>query len=283
MNESIKELARDLKDYIELRFDWIALNASEVLSHLVSIVLQKIFAILLLGIALFFLMFALAQFLGNLMGNGDILLGKSAIVFTVFAIIGGINSFNVMDGIDGLASGLAMIIFGSIFFLASIESNVSILNLSLVYLIILLPFFIFNLTKKNKVFMGDAGTLFIGLGIVWILIISSQEDHNILSPVTALWIYALPLMDSVTTVILRLIKRKSPFLPDLNHIHHQLRKRYDISDLNILIILLFSSILLSIIGVLGQLYSVPEWIMFNSFLILYLVYLLFSINNHKYL
>ena len=46
MNESIKELARDLKDYIELRFDWIALNASEVLSHLVSIVLQKIFAIL---------------------------------------------------------------------------------------------------------------------------------------------------------------------------------------------------------------------------------------------
>ena len=69
MNESIKELARDLKDYIELRFDWIALNASEVLSHLVSIVLQKIFAIILLGIALFFLMFALAQFLGNLMGN----------------------------------------------------------------------------------------------------------------------------------------------------------------------------------------------------------------------
>ena len=69
MNESIKELARDLKDYIELRFDWIALNASEVLSNLVSIVLQKIFAIILLGIALFFLMFALAQYLGDLMGN----------------------------------------------------------------------------------------------------------------------------------------------------------------------------------------------------------------------
>ena len=65
MNESIKELARDLKDYIELRFDWIALNASEVLSHLVSLVLQKVFAILLLGIALFFLMFALAQYLGD--------------------------------------------------------------------------------------------------------------------------------------------------------------------------------------------------------------------------
>ena len=69
MNESIKELARDLKDYIELRFDWIAINASEVLSYLVSLVVQKVFAILLLGIALFFLMFALAQYLGDLMGN----------------------------------------------------------------------------------------------------------------------------------------------------------------------------------------------------------------------
>ena len=69
MNESIKELARDLKDYIELRSDWIAINASEVLSYLVSLVLQKVFAILLLGIALFFLMFALAQYLGDLMGN----------------------------------------------------------------------------------------------------------------------------------------------------------------------------------------------------------------------
>ena len=69
MNESIKEIARDLKDYIELRFDWIALNASEVASHLVSMVLQKVFAILMLGISLLFLMFALAQYVGDLMGN----------------------------------------------------------------------------------------------------------------------------------------------------------------------------------------------------------------------
>ena len=69
MNESIKEIARDLKDYIELRFDWIALNASEVASHLVSVVLQKVFAILMLGISLLFLMFALAQYIGDLMGN----------------------------------------------------------------------------------------------------------------------------------------------------------------------------------------------------------------------
>ena len=69
MNESIKEIASDLKDYIELRFDWIALNASEVASHLVSVVLQKVFAILMLGISLLFLMFALAQYIGDLMGN----------------------------------------------------------------------------------------------------------------------------------------------------------------------------------------------------------------------
>ena len=69
MNESIKELAHDLEEYIELRFDWIAINASDVLSHLISLVLQKFFAILLLAIALLFLMFALAQYLGDLMSN----------------------------------------------------------------------------------------------------------------------------------------------------------------------------------------------------------------------
>lgn len=86
MNESIKYLARDLKDYIELRFEWIAINTSEVLSHLVSLVLQKVFAILLLGIALFFLMFALAQYLGDLMGNpvyGYLCIGLPLLLFGI--------------------------------------------------------------------------------------------------------------------------------------------------------------------------------------------------------
>ncbi|MDA1125766.1 MAG: phage holin family protein [Bacteroidetes bacterium] len=87
MNESIKELARDLKEYIELRFDWIAINASEVLSHLVSIILQKVFAILLLGIALFFLLFALAEYLGALMGNpvfGYLSIGSVLLLLSLF-------------------------------------------------------------------------------------------------------------------------------------------------------------------------------------------------------
>lgn len=69
MNESIKEVIQDIKEYVELRLEWFSLNTSEVISHWVVIILQKFFAISILLLALFFLMFALALYIGEVLGS----------------------------------------------------------------------------------------------------------------------------------------------------------------------------------------------------------------------
>jgi UDP-GlcNAc:undecaprenyl-phosphate GlcNAc-1-phosphate transferase len=231
---------------------------------------QIIFAILILSITDVEL-----QSLGNIFNTGNLFPGDFALIVTVLAIIGGVNAFNVMDGIDGLASGLGMIVFSSVLAMAYMANADDIVPLVALYLFILLPFIFFNLSDKHKVFMGDAGTMFIGLGIVWILIISSQGEKPIFTPVTALWVFAVPLIDIVSVVCLRIKNRKSPFLPDCNHIHFQMKSRHNYSDNKILVIILLIAFFIATIGILGNVYSVPEWIMFDGFIGLFFVYLVY--------
>ena len=236
-------------------------------------VIVRMFFQVIMGVIIASILGVELKSLGNLLGTGNIDLGKVALIITVLAIVGGVNSFNVMDGIDGLAGGLAVIVFSAVLFLAYKENAHDIMNLSLVYLFVLLPFLFFNLSRKNKVFMGDAGTLFIGVGVVWILIVSSQGEQAIFSPVIALWIYAVPLIDIISVVYLRIKNGKSPFLPDHNHMHHQIKRRYNYDDQKTLVIILIIAALIAVIGILGQVYGASEWIMFLGFVSLFFIYL----------
>ncbi|QZP17306.1 hypothetical protein K6112_04585 [Methylophilales bacterium] len=231
-------------------------------------VLVAVFVVSILGIEL--------KSFGNLFTDDNVTLGSASLLVTTLAIVGGTNAFNVMDGIDGLASGLALIVFSSILLIAYIGKVPDIINLSLLYLFILIPFLFFNLSSQNKVFMGDSGTLFIGIGIVWTLIICSQGQEPLIRPVTALWLYSVPLVDSIATVFMRIKNRKSPFLPDRTHIHHQLKSHYRYSNRTILLLIITVSLLMAILGILGEIYFVPEWLMFLNFICLsfgYLIYL----------
>ncbi|TKG14650.1 hypothetical protein FCV84_11550 [Vibrio breoganii] len=81
-------------------------------------------------------------------------------------------------------------------------------------------FIIFNLDiikgRFNKVFMGDAGSMVIGLTVVWLLVLGSQGENADFNPVTALWIIAVPLMDMTAIMYRRVKKGQSPFKPDRN-------------------------------------------------------------------
>jgi len=123
--------------------------------------------------------------------------------------------------------------------------------------------------------MGDSGALFIGLGIAWILIKYSQGEMAFLKPVTALWIFAIPLIDIVSVILLRIKTGVSPFLPDYNHIHHQIIKHFHLSRSTVMKILLSVSALISIVGILADQKSVSEWIMFLGFIILFFSYFLY--------
>lgn len=151
-----------------------------------------------------------------------------SITITLFTIIVIINSFNLIDGVDGLAASLGLlttIVFGVYFFKAG-ELPYSIL--SFVTAGSLTGFLIFN-HSPARIFMGDTGSLLIGLvnAVLVIHFISSSGSAGSPAPLTAspaigFAILMVPLFDTLRVFSLRILSRRSPFSPDRNHVHHLL-------------------------------------------------------------
>jgi UDP-GlcNAc:undecaprenyl-phosphate/decaprenyl-phosphate GlcNAc-1-phosphate transferase len=156
----------------------------------------------------------------------------SSISLTLFVVVVLINSFNLIDGIDGLASGIGILVsltFGTWFYLTG-NHNYAILSAAL--LGALVAFFGFNVFgKENKIFMGDTGSLILGL-IMSVLVIKFNEanityngPYTISSaPAVSFGILIVPLFDTLRVFTLRIIRGLSPFHPDKNHLHHRVLK-----------------------------------------------------------
>ena len=211
---------------------------------------------------------------GNLLGNGLLTFNNWSLIITLLAFMAGMNAQNLVDGIDGLSSGTAIVTLSSITFLALNAQMNQIATISVLYLSILIPFFYLNLSL-NKIFMGDSGSLFIGFGIAWLLITSAQGELAFFKPVTALWIYAIPLLDIISVIIIRLKSRKSPFQPDHNHIHNQLMLKLEINSRKALVFILFLSTLFAFTGVIMEISNTPEWLMFALLMAIFLFYTIF--------
>ncbi len=215
------------------------------------------------------------QSLGNLQDSGDIQLGILAVPFTVFCTLGVINATNMIDGLDGLAGGTLLIFFGIFYSLAVEEGFAQDAQVLLVLCATLAGFLLLNFRFRTggsaRVFMGDAGTLFFGLAAAWYLMRFTQEPYNIIRPITAVWIFGLPLMDTVTIMTRRVIAGRSPFAPDREHLHHLLRMLgFDVRST--VLSILGAGTLLASGGLYGEKYEVPEWIMFYGFLALFAAY-----------
>lgn len=214
--------------------------------------------------------------IGDLFSRGDeILLNQWSVLVTVIAIIVAMNALNMSDGINGLAGLTSFFTFLALAFLSNIEGNLESLITASLMCAVILPFLLFNLgigvLSSKQIFMGDAGSMFLGLGIVWLLVQLSQGEFKAFSPVIALWLFAFPLIDGTSTVLRRIIKGKSPFKPDLSHLHHVLQLLGLNHNIVLLIIVLFS-ILMSLIGIIGALYEIPEWIMFFGFISTFILF-----------
>ena len=213
--------------------------------------------------------------LGSLFTNDNIYLGPFALVFSIFAILGVLNSLNFSDGIDGLSASLSIVTFLSVAFLAYQANNGLALNFVLCFFVSISAFLIFNIglgkKSKFKIFMGDAGSTFLGLGIAWTLISFSQGDQLIFSPVTALWIYSIPLVDTSSIMIRRISNRKSPFSPDREHLHHFFIL-YGWTDRQALSVIIVMSIAMASIGIGMEVNDFPERLMFLLFMMISFIY-----------
>ena len=200
--------------------------------------------------------------------------GMEAVV-TVFCVVGVINALNLIDGIDGLCASLCLVTFGGIFALTKLTGSSASVSLILYFSGSLFAFLIVNLGISQrivpKVFLGDAGTTIIGFFLCWHLILMSNGDKAVFRPITAVWLIALPIMDTLTVMIRRIRLKISPFAPGRDHIHHLLIN-IGLSPRYTLLILIAFSILLVGIGVFCEVNEVPEPFMFYGILILFVLY-----------
>ncbi len=216
--------------------------------------------------------------LGDLLAADKVLeLRDFSLPITLFAIVGITNAINLLDGLDGLAGSISLLTTTLLSFIALSAGNIAYFHILGLMSVSILTFLLFNwrfyFNKKALVFMGDAGSLFLGFIIAWFLIRLSQGEERVIAPVTALWIFAFPVIETVTLIIRRLLKGRSPLTADREHIHHLLQD-YGLSQRRTVLAILFISTAFVCIGLLGEYYQVPEHIMFYAFMLLFVAYFL---------
>jgi len=212
--------------------------------------------------------------LGNLFGFGVIELGVLGLPVTLIAVIAAINAFNMTDGIDGLAGMLSLVSFISIAIFMALWGQQLYAGFALALALALLPYLAcnLNLVPGRRIFMGDAGSMLIGLSVIWLLIIGTQSESASFRPVTALWIIAIPLMDMIAIMVRRIRKGQSPFQADREHLHH-ISLRLGLSSRESLALITALACICACIGIIGEYLLLPEPLMLTLFIALFAAYL----------
>ena len=175
-------------------------------------------------------------------------------MITIFIIVAIINSINFIDGIDGLAISVITLFLLSFELFSSTSSDMVILTLIILGSVI--PLYFFNFRRKNKVFLGDSGSLFLGTVVsIYVLKILSQDyyikpEYDLNKVIFVISILSYPIFDIIRIFFLKLYRKKSPFVADKKHIHHLIlnktKKHYLTTSIIIISSLIFT-ILMQII------------------------------------
>ncbi|MEH6455878.1 MAG: MraY family glycosyltransferase [Cocleimonas sp.] len=152
--------------------------------------------------------------IGTFFGH-DILLMSISIPFTIFAVVAFTNALNLIDGLDGLAGTISIIILSSLWFIGYQNNDYLIMGVTALIVPALLAFLVFN-WNPAKVFMGDSGSLTLGFTIS----ILSIKALDYINPIVVLYLVAFPLFDTIIIMIRRKMYGQSIFHPDKNHAHH---------------------------------------------------------------
>lgn len=220
--------------------------------------------------------------LGGLLWDQPLqLAGWLAIAFTIFAVIGGINAVNMIDGIDGFAGSISLVsllLIGIVTVIAEDQHN-AILITALAGGVT--GFLYHNLRYGSKryarVFLGDNGSMLLGFIFAWLLVDLSQGLSPAMTPVTAIWLFSIPLMDTIGVMLRRMWMGQSPFMPDHYHLHHLCMKA-GFFVTNIVFFITLLHMLLGAIGLMGLYLGIPEFIMLLGFLLVFLGYFYLTLH-----
>jgi UDP-GlcNAc:undecaprenyl-phosphate GlcNAc-1-phosphate transferase len=206
---------------------------------------------------------------GHLLTSDLFTLGRWSLPLTVFAIVGVMNAINMTDGVDGLAVtnvlcaclgfGLAAVLGGN----------------SFLFTVICLTggaaagFFVYNARLPGRgpapVYMGDGGSLLLGLLLAWCAIELAMKGRPALAPITAVWILGIPIADTITLMVRRALRGRSPFAGDREHLHHILLA-LGLSTGQTVLAIALASLALAVVALAAQLGHVPEYVMFYVYM-----------------
>ena len=160
---------------------------------------------------------------------------------TIIWIVGVCNAINLMDGLDGLAAGISLIVLVTISAVALLSQNYLVAWISIPLIGSLLGFLKYNFNPA-KIFMGDCGSLFLGYMLASLSLLNSSLETSTVSLIMPVVALGLPIFDTVFSMIRRVLVGKKMFQPDKEHVHHQiLRKGFSHKQTVIILYLIASA------------------------------------------
>lgn len=152
---------------------------------------------------------------------GEVELGLAAVPITVFWIVAITNAFNLIDGVDGLAAGVGLVVFGVNFFIAQIYGHVEMMVVAALMCGGLLAFLRYNFYPAN-IFLGDTGSMFVGFMVAVTSLLSSMKAPTTAMLLIPVGLLGYPILDVTLAVVRRVVKGKPVLSSDRSHIHHKL-------------------------------------------------------------
>lgn len=197
-------------------------------------------------------------------------IGWFAYPVTIIALVGFTNALNLVDGLDGLAGSISLVILSGLLYIAYLNNDALIMRFGLVLFFAVMTFLVFN-WNPAKVFMGDSGSLTLG----FIIGFFSIKALEYIDPVSILYIAAIPIFDTVTVMIRRKLNGQSIVNADKNHLHHILLE-FNHGNVKATVLMLAAAQgCFTLFGVfvttrLGQEITLPLFILLILLLLLYL-------------
>lgn len=208
---------------------------------------------------------------------------------TIFSALGVINAFNMIDGMDGLGGGIFLVASTgmSLFAFAGQQSEMALLLLiasaAVVAFMLLNARFPWN--AKARVFMGNSGSMMLGFFLAWLFISCGNGEQQVFMPMTAVWLFAVPLLDTSTLIWSRWRQGQSALEADNQHLHHAfLRAGFTVEGTWLCIMSI--AVFLALLGSAIECSSLPGYLSFYIFMVVaftYYFYLRHSWKSQKFL
>lgn len=224
--------------------------------------------------------------LGDLFGAGFLWTGWMAVPFTIISITLMVNAVNLIDGLDGLAGGMGLIVVVWLGICSFIYDNSEGRIMTVILAGTLSGFLVYNLRhrfrRRASVFLGNSGSLGLGFTLAWLTIGLSQSPGAVIRPISVAWLLALPIYDICGQFARRISLGRHPFDPDRHHFHHHFLYA-GLSDGQATAVILSVSFLMGLVGVGGIWIGLPEYFLTYIWIVFLLIHIYLSMRPLRYL